>query len=162
MLKLLNQANFKRQKSKQEILQDCEKILMSLIISRQIDEKTKEIFAETFNHYKGQVSMIPAFLVKACFLFQDRHYAPFTDYLDCLLQLPIIDYIQERLPAYILKTFETQDKIKVNFKGFEHLNQAIECLNKMFTIDLGIKYSPAKVFMNFINKVQLDESLIMF
>ena len=107
MLQLLNRANFKRQKSKSESLQDCEKILMSLIISRHIDEKTKEIFAETFDQYKSQVSMIPAFLVKACFLFQDKHYAPFTDYLDCLLQLPSIDYIQERLPTYILKTFET-------------------------------------------------------
>jgi hypothetical protein len=69
MLQILNRANFKRQRGREEVLRDCEKVLMSLIISRQIDEKTKEIFRETFGHYKAIVSMIPAFLVKACFLF---------------------------------------------------------------------------------------------
>lgn len=32
----------------------------------------------------------------------------------------------------------------------------------MFTIDLGIKYSPSKVFSKFLDKIKLDKSIIMF
>jgi len=145
------------------------KVLLALIMSRQLDPKVVAIFQKNLGVYTKNFESIPIFLVKACFLYIKTTNILKKELLQILLSSSMpFEFSHELIPDEVLATFQPDGDQKFEFAGtrlrlrnFTCFHEALNSMSCMNFLVMGILHSEGDMVYSFLENVVLPKELLL-